>query len=132
MRIKTSFSGSFILVGALLLVGCESHAPAPIQQPAPKADYARFLPYAQATGLALDTKTGLLCHTFNEKADTYIPTGRSQTPGIVIGKPIEMGHWELDSVPLCVDLSQHEADTLAMISDLNKTANELYGTDKAK
>jgi hypothetical protein len=118
----------------LLIVGCQSNPPTAQSglAVAPRVDYARFLPYAQATGLALDTKTGLLCHTFDENADTYVPTGRSETPGIVVGKPIEMGHWKLDSVPLCFDLSQHEVDTLAMVGDLNKTSNELSGADKGK
>jgi hypothetical protein len=72
--------------------------------------------------LALDTKTGLLCHTFNEKADTYIPTGRSRTPGVVVGPEITMGHYALDSIPLCVLLSQNEAETIEEVNALNATA----------
>jgi hypothetical protein len=88
----------------------------------PTANFQRFLPYPQATGLALDTKTGLLCHTFNEKADTYVPTGRSRTPGVVVGPEITMGHYALDSIPLCVLLSQNEAETIEEVNALNATA----------
>ncbi len=58
----------------------------------------------QATGVALDTKTGLLCHTYDDLVDTYIGT---RPPASVIGHP------SFDSAPLCVDLSQHEKETVA-------------------
>ena len=117
-------AGAASLLIALGLFIVHRHALAatapPVMQPA--VNYQRFLPYPQVTGLALDTQTGLLCHTFNEKADTYIPTGRSRTPGVVVGPEITMGHYALDSIPLCVLLSQNEAETIEEVNALNATA----------
>ena len=116
-------AGAASLLIALGLFIVHRHALAATAPPVtqPTANFQRFLPYPQATGLALDTKTGLLCHTFNEKADTYIPTGRSRTPGVVVGPEITMGHYALDSIPLCVLLSQKESDTLQTVESLNES-----------
>jgi hypothetical protein len=79
------------------LAGCRANPPAvqpaPVPVPAANVDYARFLPYPQATGLALDTKTGLLCHTFDEDRDTVSGNGE---------KTLLPGQHLLDSIPLCM------------------------------
>jgi hypothetical protein len=96
------------IVVVYLLTGCQSNPPATPQAipAAPQAGYARFLPYPQATGLALDTKTGLLCHTFNEAIDS-VSKGGPET--------LLPGQHLLDSVPLCVDLSQNEEETVRRV-----------------
>src|ERR1035441_127973 len=94
----------------LLLLGCQSKPPATQIAPVSQATYARFLPYPQATGLALDTKTGLLCHTFNEEIDSVSKGGR---------ETLLPGQHLLDSIPLCIDLSQNEERTIRRITLAN-------------
>jgi hypothetical protein len=88
------------------LVGCQAKPPAMQIVPVSPPDYSRFLPYPQATGLALDTKTGLLCHTFNPAIDTVSKGGAST---------MLPGQHLLDSVPLCIELSQNEEKTIRRI-----------------
>jgi hypothetical protein len=96
----------------ILLIGCQSKPPTtqPAPEPASEVDYARFLPYPQATALALDTKTGLLCHTFDEERDTVSGNGE---------KTLLPGQHLLDSIPQCIDLSQNEERTLRRIKLAN-------------
>jgi hypothetical protein len=76
----------------------------------PVAPDGRFqLVSGTAYALALDTKTGELCHTFNEKIDTYVPATGTQ------GRETVFGHQALDSIPLCVDLSQNEKAAIAKV-----------------
>jgi hypothetical protein len=91
---------------AVPLIGCRAKPPTTQIIPVSQPDYARFLPYPQATGLALDTKTGLLCHTFNTAIDTVSKGGAST---------LLPGQHLLDSVPLCIDLSQNEEATITRI-----------------
>ncbi len=94
-----------ISVCALLFAGCKA-PPAPVQQPVSKTDYSRFqLVSGTAYGLALDTKTGELCHTYNAHIDTYLPSRG-------LGSDMVVGHPSLDSIPLCIDLSQDEKSTI--------------------
>lgn len=105
---------AFSMVTASLLTGCHSNPPAtaiPQAIPAaPQIGYARFLPYPQATALALDTKTGLLCHTFNLDIDS-VSKGGPQT--------LLPGQHLLDSIPLCIELSQNEEATVRRIRLVN-------------
>lgn len=96
-----------VLAGAVVpLVGCQAKPPTTQIIPVSQPEYARFLPYPQATGLALDTKTGLLCHTFNEAIDSVSKSGP---------ETLLPGEHLLDSVPLCVDLSQNEEETVRRV-----------------
>ena len=95
---------------SLITLGC-GRSPNTVQQAQLKPDsigYSRFqLVSSTAYGIALDTKTGELCHTYNEILDPYMP-GR----GYDARREIVPGHPSLVSIPLCLDLSQNEAKTL--------------------
>jgi len=130
-RIQMKYAVAAVVACLLIIAGglayrreTRASAPPQVAAPQPPPAYQRFLPYPQATGLALDTKTGLLCHTFSEDADIYVPTGRSHTSGIIVGSEIEMGHWSLNSAPLCYDLSQDETNTLTRVGFTNSLALE--------
>lgn len=105
---------------SLAMLGCDEFPnQAKQSRPAPIVLYsgARFeLVGGSAFGIALDTKTGELCHTFNEDVDTFIPsTGTFHITGTA-------GHPSLDSIPLCIDLSQNETATVKQILDVNQKA----------
>lgn len=70
-----------------------------------KADTPRFELVGQAYGLALDTKNGQLCRTFKDWQESARDSKASSGPS--------------ESLPLCVDLSQHEKETLATINTLD-------------
>ncbi len=81
-------------------------------------NFSRFqLVSGTAYGIALDTKTGELCHTYNARIDTYVPDKG-------VGSTITMGHPSLDSIPLCIDLSQNEAETMKNILFLNQKVDQ--------
>lgn len=66
------------------------------------SDYGRFQLVQSAYLYALDTKTGLLCRTLNENPNIpkgFFPLG---------AKPVDM-------TPLCLDLSQDEAQTIKAV-----------------
>ena len=107
------------------LLGCDmqtrSHKEATLAPlPAAQLSYQRFeLVSSSAFAIALDTKTGQLCHTFNEHLDTYVPaTGEFRNSSAA-------GHFTLDSIPLCIDLSQNEAATVKQVMDTNQARREL-------
>lgn len=111
----------FVLLCFVVIVGCDEitnqtkpSRPAPIVLSAS----SRFQSVGGGYGLALDTKTGELCHTYNEAVDTYVPaTGTFRITGTA-------GHPSLDSIPLCIDLSQNEAATVKQILDANQKARD--------
>lgn len=123
--LRTLLFASLLL---LTLMGCEPAPQAP-KQPAPSSviqlGYGRFQPVEGGSyGIALDTKTGELCRTYNVDADTYVPaTGTFHVTGAA-------GHPSLDSTPLCIDLSQNEAATVRKILDANQKAES--STDEQK
>ena len=86
----------FALSSATFWIGCRA-TPPPVQ---PSPDFARFQLVGSAYLYALDTKTGQLCRTFNERPDIHVPKGLA-----LDGKPI-------DNIPLCIDLTQSEAATI--------------------
>jgi len=103
---------------AVILVGCDGSLSSSKQsRPVPTilSTGARFeLVGSSAFGVALDTKTGQLCHTYNENIDTFVPaTGTFHITG-------SAAHPSLDSIPLCIDLSQNEAATVKQIMDNNQ------------
>jgi hypothetical protein len=94
-----------VALSLVFLAGCNS----PVQansQPKLMTEYSRFqLVSGTAYGIALDTKTGELCHTFNPEIDQHVPAkGAHET--------FKSGHPSLESIPLCIDLSQDEARTV--------------------
>jgi hypothetical protein len=101
--VRSPSSIAILVIYALLVVGCQKPpvaAPAAIQ---PRPDYARFqMASGGALLYALDTKTGQLCRTLNNHPE--LPKGLFP----VNAKP-------LDTIPLCVDLSQDEAATLKTV-----------------
>jgi len=102
-----------VLASAIFIIfttGCSKQA-TPVQQAATtgEANYSRFqLVSSSAFTIALDTKTGVLCHTYDKRIDTYIPSH-----GIPDGYSV--GHPSLDSIPLCLDLSQNEKTTISFL-----------------
>lgn len=107
-RRKGIFLGPAILLSGFGLAGCrqtQQPSPAPLPEP---TKIGRFQLVSGATyAIALDTKTGELCHTFNQELDPYIP-GR----GYDSNRDIVPGHPSLFSIPLCIDLSQNEERTV--------------------
>jgi len=104
-------------MGSLAPSGCDSPSTPPRPAPIVLTTGARFQSVEGAGyGIALDTKTGELCHTFNVEVDTAVPsTGSFRITGVA-------GHPSLDSIPLCVDLSQNETATIKRILDVNQKA----------
>ena len=100
-----------VLVMLFLCAGCDwgSRGSTPRDSSQNAAEYQRFQLVQQqyGYGLALDTKTGQLCHTFNAKLETYTP----HIPGTVAGG----GQMTLDHIPLCIDLSTEENATVERI-----------------
>lgn len=106
----------FVALLLVFLPGCNSPVQA-TSQPTPITEYSRFkLVSGTAYGLALDTKTGELCHTYNAAIDAYVPSkGTSEA--------YTVGHPSLNSIPLCIDLSQDEAETIKTVRLANAARN---------
>jgi len=95
---------SAFVVLAVLAVWDQFRKPAELPQE--PHEYSRFqLVSGTSFALALDTKTGELCHTYDSTLDDYIPDNG-------IKSSIVLGHPSLDSIPLCLDLSQNELSTV--------------------
>jgi hypothetical protein len=106
-----------VAIGAALLglAGCDTPDSKTTRQVTATVDYSRFQPTGQITGLALDTKTGMLCHTFNVHRDPFIG-GQDAPNGAVRNVPGYVApHQSLDSLPFCVDLSQNEKETVGKV-----------------
>ena len=105
-----------VLVMLFLCEGCNwgSRGSTPRDSSQNATEYQRFQLVQQqyGHGLALDTKTGQLCHTFNAKLETYTPP----PPGTVV----VAGQMTLDHIPLCIDLSSNEDATVERILSENR------------
>jgi hypothetical protein len=123
-RTQVKYLGAVMVISVLAILGALAyrHEKTPtitspqVAASQPPPTYQRFLPYPQATGLALDTKTGLLCHTFNEAIDAVSEGG---------AKSLLPGQHFFDSVPLCVDLSQSEDETIKAQLNENENARNI-------
>jgi hypothetical protein len=105
-----------VLVMLFLCAGCDwgSRGSTPRDSSQNAAEYQRFQLVQQqyGYGLALDTKTGQLCHTFNAKLETYT----SPRPGTAV----VAGQMTLDHIPLCIDLGSNENATVERILSENR------------
>jgi hypothetical protein len=117
MTMRTLNSAAIIVLVMLFLCeGCNwgSRGSTPRDSSQNATEYQRFQLVQQqyGHGLALDTKTGQLCHTFNAKLETYTPP----PPGTVV----VAGQMTLDHIPLCIDLSSNEDATVERILSENR------------
>lgn len=108
----------FLVFVLVTCVGCGDSAPeSPATPPVARAaEYQRFQlvqqPYGY--GLALDTKTGQICHTFNANLEKYTPPPKGTISG---------GELSLSRIPLCIDLSTNEEATVKRILEDNRKSD---------
>lgn len=114
MKFTKAQTIGWLLVSSLGIfsLGCESVLNS--TKPAPSSGARFTLVNSDAFGVALDTKTGQLCHTYNQHIDTFVAeTGDFHPTG-------SAPHPSLDSIPLCIDLSQNENMTVKQIIEANQ------------
>lgn len=117
-RMTDQTNAIMVSLALLTCVGCGDSASRSLAPPstAHAVEYQRFQlvqqPYEY--GLALDTKTGQLCHTFNANLEKYTPPPRGTISG---------GGISLTRIPRCIDLSANEEITVKRILDANRKSD---------